>query len=228
MMNFLLAAEQSLGDKVVQGLIVTVTGVVLVFLILAFLILVCTLLKHFNTLMNRWDSYMGRVRLRRGEVKKLKKGNKEELNSAILALGDLPKVELDTKTATLKSEYKKSFDEAKAIIDDNFAKVSAIEKEMRAEIKSVKAEYKTRLQSEIAKAKSAGADVKATKLLITNEKNVAVKRVADDYKARIAALSDDGIDDETIAVITAVITAMTASDAKSRNVRYTIKSIKKI
>lgn len=228
MMNFLLAAEQSLGDKVVQGLIVTVTGVVLVFLILAFLILVCILLKHFNTLMNRWDSYMGRVRLRRGEVKKLKKGNKEELNSAILALGDLPKVELDTKTATLKSEYKKSFDEAKAIIDDNFAKVSAIEKEMRAEIKSVKAEYKTRLQSEIAKAKSAGADVKATKLLITNEKNVAVKRVADDYKARIAALSDDGIDDETIAVITAVITAMTASDAKSRNVRYTIKSIKKI
>lgn len=227
-MNFLLAAEQSLGDKVVQGLIVTVTGVVLVFLILAFLILVCILLKHFNTLMNRWDSYMGRVRLRRGEVKKLKKGNKEELNSAILALGDLPKVELDTKTATLKSEYKKSFDEAKAIIDDNFAKVSAIEKEMRAEIKSVKAEYKTRLQSEIAKAKSAGADVKATKLLITNEKNVAVKKVADDYKARIAALSDDGIDDETIAVITAVITAMTASDAKSRNVRYTIKSIKKI
>lgn len=227
-MNFLLAAEQSLGDKVVQGLIVTVTGVVLVFLILAFLILVCTLLKHFNTLMNRWDSYMGRVRLRRGEVKKLKKGNKEELNSAILALGDLPKVELDTKTADLKSEYKKSFDEAKAIIDDNFAKVSAIEKEMRAEIKSVKAEYKTRLQSEIAKAKSAGADVKATKLLITNEKNVAVKRVADDYKARIAALSDDGIDDETIAVITAVITAMTASDAKSKNVRYTIKSIKKI
>lgn len=227
-MNFLLAAEQSLGDKVVQGLIVTVTGVVLVFLILAFLILVCILLKHFNTLMNRWDSYMGRVRLRRGEVKKLKKGNKEELNSAILALGDLPKVELDTKTATLKSEYKKSFDEAKAIIDDNFAKVSAIEKEMRAEIKSVKAEYKTRLQSEIAKAKSAGADVKATKLLITNEKNVAVKRVADDYKARIAALSDDGIDDETIAVITAVITAMTASDAKSKNVRYTIKSIKKI
>lgn len=227
-MNFLLAAEQSLGDKVVQGLIVTVTGVVLVFLILAFLILVCTLLKHFNTLMNRWDSYMGRVRLRRGEVKKLKKGNKEELNSAILALGDLPKVELDTKTAELKSEYKKSFDEAKAIIDDNFAKVSAIEKEMRAEIKSVKAEYKTRLQSEIAKAKSAGADVKATKLLITNEKNVAVKRVADDYKARIAALSDDGIDDETIAVITAVITAMTASDAKSKNVRYTIKSIKKI
>lgn len=228
MMNFLLAAEQSLGDKVVQGLIVTVTGVVLVFLILAFLILVCILLKHFNTLMNRWDSYMGRVRLRRGEVKKLKKGNKEELNSAILALGDLPKVELDTKTAELKSEYKKSFDEAKAIIDDNFAKVSAIEKEMRAEIKSVKAEYKTRLQSEIAKAKSAGADVKATKLLITNEKNVAVKRVADDYKARIAALSDDGIDDETIAVITAVITAMTASDAKSKNVRYTIKSIKKI
>lgn len=227
-MNFLLAAEQSIGDKVVQGLIVTVTGVVLVFLILAFLILVCILLKHFNTLMNRWDSYMGRVRLRRGEVKKLKKGNKEELNSAILALGDLPKVELDTKTATLKSEYKKSFDEAKAIIDDNFAKVSAIEKEMRAEIKSVKAEYKTRLQSEIAKAKSAGADVKATKLLITNEKNVAVKRVADDYKARIAALSDDGIDDETIAVITAVITAMTASDAKSKNVRYTIKSIKKI
>lgn len=227
-MNFLLAAEQSLGDKVVQGLIVTVTGVVLVFLILAFLILVCILLKHFNTLMNRWDSYMGRVRLRRGEVKKLKKGNKEELNSAILALGDLPKVELDTKTAQLKSEYKKSFDEAKAIIDDNFAKVSAIEKEMRAEIKSVKAEYKTRLQSEIAKAKSAGADVKATKLLITNEKNVAVKRVADDYKARIAALSDDGIDDETIAVITAVITAMTASDAKSKNVRYTIKSIKKI
>lgn len=227
-MNFLLAAEQSLGDKVVQGLIVTVTGVVLVFLILAFLILVCTLLKHFNTLMNRWDSYMGRVRLRRGEVKKLKKGNKEELNSAILALGDLPKVELDTKTAELKSEYKKSFDEAKAIIDDNFAKVSAIEKEMRAEIKSIKAEYKTRLQSEIAKAKSAGADVKATKLLITNEKNVAVKRVADDYKARIAALSDDGIDDETIAVITAVITAMTASDAKSKNVRYTIKSIKKI
>lgn len=227
-MNFLLAAEQSLGDKVVQGLIVTVTGVVLVFLILAFLILVCILLKHFNTLMNRWDSYMGRVRLRRGEVKKLKKGNKEELNSAILALGDLPKVELDTKTAQLKSEYKKSFDEAKAIIDDNFAKVSAIEKEMRAEIKSVKAEYKTRVQSEIAKAKSAGADVKATKLLITNEKNVAVKRVADDYKARIAALSDDGIDDETIAVITAVITAMTASDAKSKNVRYTIKSIKKI
>lgn len=227
-MNFLLAAEQSLGDKVVQGLIVTVTGVVLVFLILAFLILVCILLKHFNTLMNRWDSYMGRVRLRRGEVKKLKKGNKEELNSAILALGDLPKVELDTKTATLKSEYKKSFDEAKAIIDDNFAKVSAIEKEMRAEIKSVKAEYKTRLQSEIAKAKLAGADVKATKLLITNEKNVAVKKVADDYKARIAALSDDGIDDETIAVITAVITAMTASDAKSKNVRYTIKSIKKI
>lgn len=227
-MNFLLAAEQSLGDKVVQGLIVTVTGVVLVFLILAFLILVCILLKHFNTLMNRWDSYMGRVRLRRGEVKKLKKGNKEELNSAILALGDLPKVELDTKTAELKSEYKKSFDEAKAIIDDNFAKVSAIEKEMRAEIKSVKAEYKTKLQSEIAKAKSAGADVKATKLLITNEKNVAVKRVADDYKARIAALSDDGIDDETIAVITAVITAMTASDAKSKNVRYTIKSIKKI
>lgn len=228
MMNFLLAAEQSLGDKVVQGLIVTVTGVVLVFLILAFLILVCILLKHFNTLMNRWDSYMGRVRLRRGEVKKVKKGNKEELNSAILALGDLPKVELDTKTAELKSEYKMSFDEAKAIIDDNFAKVSAIEKEMRAEIKSVKAEYKTRLQSEIAKAKSAGADVKATKLLITNEKNVAVKRVADDYKARIAALSDDGIDDETIAVITAVITAMTASDAKSKNVRYTIKSIKKI
>lgn len=228
MMNFLLAAEQSLGDKVVQGLIVTVTGVVLVFLILAFLILVCILLKHFNTLMNRWDSYMGRVRLRRGEVKKLKKGNKEELNSAILALGDLPKVELDTKTAELKSEYKKSFDEAKAIIDDNFAKVSAIEKEMRAEIKSIKAEYKTKLQSEIAKAKSAGADVKATKLLITNEKNVAVKRVADDYKARIAALSDDGIDDETIAVITAVITAMTASDAKSKNVRYTIKSIKKI
>lgn len=227
-MNFLLAAEQSLGDKVVQGLIVTVTGVVLVFLILAFLILVCTLLKHFNTLMNRWDSYMGRVRLRRGEVKKLKKGNKEELNSAILALGDLPKVELDTKTAELKSEYKKSFDEAKAIIDDNFAKVSAIEKEMRAEIKSVKAEYKTKLQSEVAKAKSAGADVKTTKLLITNEKNVAVKRVADDYKARIAALSDDGIDDETIAVITAVITAMTASDAKSKNVRYTIKSIKKI
>lgn len=228
MMNFLLAAEQSLGDKVVQGLIVTVTGVVLVFLILAFLILVCILLKHFNTLMNRWDSYMGRVRLRRGEVKKLKKGNKEELNSAILALGDLPKVELDTKTAELKSEYKKSFDEAKAIIDDNFAKVSAIEKEMRTEIKSIKAEYKTKLQSEIAKAKSAGADVKATKLLITNEKNVAVKRVADDYKARIAALSDDGIDDETIAVITAVITAMTASDAKSKNVRYTIKSIKKI
>lgn len=227
-MNFLLAAEQSLGDKVVQGLIVTVTGVVLVFCILAFLILVCTLLKHFNTIMNRWDSYMGRVRLRRGEVKKLKKGNKEELNSAILALGDLPKVELDTKTAELKSEYKKSFDEAKAIIDDNFAKVSAIEKEMRAEIKSIKAEYKTKLQSEIAKAKSAGADVKATKLLITNEKNVAVKRVADDYKARIAALSDDGIDDETIAVITAVITAMTASDAKSKNVRYTIKSIKKI
>lgn len=227
-MNFLLAAEQSLGDKVVQGLIVTVTGVVLVFLILAFLILVCILLKHFNTLMNRWDSYMGRVRLRRGEVKKLKKGNKEELNSAILALGDLPKVELDTKTAELKSEYKKSFDEAKAIIDDNFAKVSAIEKEMRTEIKSIKAEYKTKLQSEIAKAKSAGADVKATKLLITNEKNVAVKRVADDYKARIAALSDDGIDDETIAVITAVITAMTASDAKSKNVRYTIKSIKKI
>lgn len=228
MMNFLLAAEQSLGDKVVQGLIVTVTGVVLVFLILAFLILVCTLLKHFNTLMNRWDSYMGRVRLRRGEVKKLKKGNKEELDSAILALGDLPKAELDTKTAELKSEYKKSFDEAKAIIDDNFAKVSAIEKEMRSEIKTVKAEYKTKLQSEVAKAKSAGADVKATKLLITNEKNVAVKRVADDYKARIAALSDDGIDDETIAVITAVITAMTASDAKSKNVRYTIKSIKKI
>lgn len=227
-MNFLLAAEQSLGDKVVQGLIVTVTGVVLVFLILAFLILVCTLLKHFNTLMNRWDSYMGRVRLRRGEVKKLKKGNKEELDSAILALGDLPKAELDTKTAELKSEYKKSFDEAKAIIDDNFAKVSAIEKEMRSEIKTVKAEYKTKLQSEVAKAKSAGADVKATKLLITNEKNVAVKRVADDYKARIAALSDDGIDDETIAVITAVITAMTASDAKSKNVRYTIKSIKKI
>lgn len=227
-MNFLLAAEQSLGDKVVQGLIVTVTGVVLVFLILAFLILVCILLKHFNTLMNRWDSYMGRVRLRRGEVKKLKRGNKEELNSAILALGDLPKVVLDTKTAELKSEYKKSFDEAKAVIDDNFAKVSAIEKEMRAEIKSIKAEYKTKLQSEIAKAKSAGADVKATKLLITNEKNVAVKSVADNYKARIAALSGDGIDDETIAVITAVITAMTASDAKSRNVRYTIKSIKKI
>lgn len=228
MMNFLLAAEQSLGDKVVQGLIVTVTGVVLVFLILAFLILVCTLLKHFNTLMNRWDSYMGRVRLRRGEVKKLKKGNKEDLNSAILALGDLPKAELDTKVAELKAEYKKSFDEAKAVIDDNFAKVSAIEKEMRAEIKSIKAEYKTKLQSEIAKAKSAGADVKATKLLITNEKNVAVKSVADNYKARIAALSGDGIDDETIAVITAVITAMTASDAKSRNVRYTIKSIKKI
>lgn len=228
MMNFLLAAEQSLGDKVVQGLIVTVTGVVLVFLILAFLILVCTLLKHFNTLMNRWDSYMGRVRLRRGEVKKLKKGNKEDLNSAILALGDLPKAELDTKVAELKAEYKKSFDEAKAIIDDNFAKVSAIEKEMRAEIKNVKAEYKTKLQSEVAKAKSAGADVKATKLLITNEKNVAIKNLADNYKARIAALSDDGIDDETIAVITAVITAMTASDAKSKNVRYTIKSIKKI
>lgn len=228
MADFLLAVEQSLGDKVVQGLIVTVTGVVLVFLILAFLILVCTLLKHFNTIMNRWDSYMGRVRLRRGEVKKLKTKNKEELNSSILALGDLPKAELDTKTAQLKAEYKISFDAAKAIIDDNFAKVSAIEKEMRAEIKSVKAEYKTKLQSEVAKAKSAGADVKATKLLITNEKNVAVKRVADDYKARIAALSDDGIDDETIAVITAVITAMTANDAKSKNVRYTIKSIKKI
>lgn len=228
MANFLLAAEQSLGDKIVQGLIVTVTGVVLVFCILAFLILVCTLLKHFNAIMNRWDSYMGRVRLRRGEVKKLKMRNKEELNSAILALGDLPKAELDTKTEELKAEYKKSFDAAKAVIDDNFAKVSAIEKEMRAEIKTVKAEYKTKLKNELAKAKSAGADVKATKLLITNEKNVAVKSVADDYKARIAALSDDGIDDETIAVITAVITAMTASDAKSKNVRYTIKSIKKI
>lgn len=228
MANFLLAVEQSLGDKIVQGLIVTVTGVVLVFCILAFLILVCTLLKHFNAIMNRWDSYMGRVRLRRGEVKKLKMRNKEELNSAILALGDLPKAELDTKTEELKAEYKKSFDAAKAVIDDNFAKVSTIEKEMRAEIKTVKAEYKTKLQNEVAKAKSAGADVKATKLLITNEKNVAVKSVADNYKARIAALSDDGIDDETIAVITAVITAMTASDAKSRNVRYTIKSIKKI
>lgn len=228
MANFLLAVEQSLGDKIVQGLIVTVTGVVLVFCILAFLILVCTLLKHFNAIMNRWDSYMGRVRLRRGEVKKLKMRNKEELNSAILALGDLPKAELDTKTEELKAEYKKSFDAAKAVIDDNFAKVSAIEKEMRAEIKTVKAEYKTKLKNELAKAKSAGADVKATKLLITNEKNVAVKSVADNYKARIAALSDDGIDDETIAVITAVITAMTASDAKSKNVRYTIKSIKKI
>lgn len=228
MANFLLAAEQSLGDKIVQGLIVTVTGVVLVFCILAFLILVCTLLKHFNAIMNRWDSYMGRVRLRRGEVKKLKMRNKEELNSAILALGDLPKAELDTKTEELKAEYKKSFDAAKSVIDDNFAKVSAIEKEMRAEIKTVKAEYKTKLKNELAKAKSAGADVKATKLLITNEKNVAVKSVADNYKARIAALSDDGIDDETIAVITAVITAMTASDAKSKNVRYTIKSIKKI
>lgn len=225
MANFLLAVEQSLGDKVVQGLIVTVTGVVLVFLILAFLILVCTLLKHFNTIMNRWDSYMGRVCLRRGEVKKLKLRNKEELNNAILALGENSS---DAKIAELKAEYKISFDAAKAIIDDKFAKVSAIEKEMRAEIKTVKAEYKTKLQSEVAKAKSAGADVKATKLLITNEKNVAVKRVADDYKARIAALSDDGIDDETIAVITAVITAMTASDAKSKNVRYTIKSIKKI
>lgn len=228
MANFLLAVEQSLGDKIVQGLIVTVTGVVLVFCILAFLILVCTLLKHFNTIMNRWDSYMGRVRLRRGEVKKLKVRNKEELNSAILALGDLPKDELATKRAELKAEYKKSFDAAKAVIDENFAKVSTIEKEMRAEIKAVKAEYKTKLQNEVAKAKSAGADVKATKLLITNEKNVAVKSVADNYKARIAALSDDGIDDETIAVITAVITAMTASDAKSKNVRYTIKSIKKI
>lgn len=228
MANFLLAVEQSLGDKIVQGLIVTVTGVVLVFCILAFLILVCTLLKHFNAIMNRWDSYMGRVRLRRGEVKKLKMRNKEELNSAILALGDLPKAELDTKTEELKAEYKTSFDAAKAVIDDNFAKVSTIEKEMRAEIKTVKAEYKTKLKNEVAKAKSAGADVKATKLLITNEKNVAVKSVADNYKARIAALSDDGIDDETIAVITAVITAMTASDAKSRNVRYTIKSIKKI
>lgn len=228
MANFLLAVEQSLGDKIVQGLIVTVTGVVLVFCILAFLILVCTLLKHFNAIMNRWDSYMGRVRLRRGEVKKLKMRNKEELNSAILALGDLPKAELDTKTEELKAEYKKSFDAAKAVIDDNFAKVSTIEKEMRAEIKTVKAEYNTKLKNELAKAKSAGADVKATKLLITNEKNVAVKSVADNYKARIAALSDDGIDDETIAVITAVITAMTASDAKSKNVRYTIKSIKKI
>lgn len=224
MANFLLAVEQSLGDKIVQGLIVTVTGVVLVFCILAFLILVCTLLKHFNAIMNRWDSYMGRVRLRRGEVKKLKMRNKEELNSAILALGENSS---DAKIAELKAEYKNSFDAAKAIIDDNFAKVSAIEKEMRAEIKIVKAEYKTKLKNEVAKAKS-GADVKATKLLITNEKNVAVKSVADNYKARIAALSDDGIDDETIAVITAVITAMTASDAKSRNVRYTIKSIKKI
>lgn len=228
MANFLLAVEQSLGDKVVQGLIVTVTGVVLVFLILAFLILVCILLKHFNTIMNRWDSYMGRVRLRRGEVKKLKTKNKEELTSAIQALGDMPKETADIKIAELKAEYKKSFDKAKAVIDDNFAKVSAIEKEMRAEIKSVKAEYKTKLKDEVAKAKSAGSDVKATKLLITNERNVTIKNVADNYKARIAALSDDGIDDETIAVITAVITAMTASDAKSRNVRYTIKSIKKI
>lgn len=239
----MLLLEASLGDTMQQGLLVTVMGVCLVFLILAFLIAVITLLKHFNALMNRWDAYMLRVRAMRAEIKALKKTAREERANAIEALSDdLSKADKDKAMLDIKNEYCSKTIANKAAITEihaNFDAVSKIEKERRAAISAVKAEARKAIKTAKNGVKRNDPKFVADKLILLDEMNGKIASVNKEFDAKIVAvgvnedasgvIDCDATDDEITAVIAAVIAYVTSQEnSGEKKAKFRVRSLKEI
>lgn len=241
-MNMLLL-ETSLGDTMLQGLLVTVMGVCLVFLILIFLIVVITLLKHFNALMNRWDAYMLRVRAMRAEIKVLKKTAREERDNAVEALSeDLSKADKDKAMLDIKNEYCSKTIANKAVITEiqaNFDAVSKIEKERRAAISAVKAETRSAIKSAQNGVKRSDPKFTADKLILLDEMRSKIAAINKEFDAKASAVGVNeessgivdcvGADDEITAVIAAVIAYVTSEEnSGEKKAKFRVRSLKEI
>ena len=139
MFNTLLCAEKmSFLDKLADAGIVVVIGVVLVFLILAFLIGIIYILRYLNDVLNKWDDKMVVYRGNKAKLKAIKeeyiidKDNK--INDIYIALenGDINDSEAKIKIAKIKEEYNALKPEIKAKVAELKEQLSA-----KSEIKVV-------------------------------------------------------------------------------------------
>lgn len=238
-----LLLDTSLGDTMLQGLLVTVIGVLLVFIILGFLIAIITLLKHFNALMNRWDAYMLRFRAMKAEIKNLKTDAKNERSNAIAALSkDLSKSEKDKALLEIKNEYCSKTIANKAVITEihaNYDAVSKIEKERRVAIARVKAETRTAIKNAKAGVKRNNPEFIAKKLVLTDELNGKIALINNEFDIKASAVGKNNesvgvndfacADDEIIAVISAAVAVVMSEECGyDKKAKFRVRALKEI
>lgn len=237
----IMLLEMTMGEKLVQGLLVTVIGVLLVFVILALLIYLAKLLKQFNSLMDLWDSYMLRYRALRGEIKSTKRKTREIRAKARLELANCDKAERDKRCELIESEFAKSMAENQiyfAQLLAEFDEVTVIDKARRKEIAGVKAE--TRAAIRTAKKLADKAESDAKKIIINTDTASRIADINAKYQLKIAAVGNassataqppQGIndcDDELIAVISAAIAIATAQEAQAKKVQFRVRNIREV
>lgn len=112
MFNTLLCAEKmSFVDKLAEAGIVVLIGVTLVFIILAFLIGIIYILKHFNVAMNKWDDKMATYRSNKAYLKSIKNEYYENKNNKIneiyllLEKGEIDNAEAKKRIVEIKADF---------------------------------------------------------------------------------------------------------------------------
>lgn len=122
MINLLICAEQSLGDKLAEAGIVVLIGVSMVFLLLFLLIGVVKLLQYLNGWLNSWDKMMAIYRADKAERKAVKQSyidaRDEQINLLYKRLegGEIQKAEFKQLMAKIKQEYNQKKPEIKQAV----------------------------------------------------------------------------------------------------------------
>lgn len=156
--NLLCVEKMSFVDKLSEAGTVVLIGIVLVFIILAFLIGIVQTLRYFDRIMNKWDGMMLIYRSNKAKYKAIKTeyiDNRDILINEVYALltsKEIDESDAKKRIANIKADY------------------IALKPEINAKIADAKAENK--------KAKNAIAVIDSTSSVASNEE--ACQNVSDD------------------------------------------------